>query len=96
MRRCVYHHIEFDDGILEKAVEKRRDQYGKMSKKFINMAMRRFLALREKTLRKRPSTGEFLVWLRVLALIVGARPDRLDQDLSRQPYLGVLLKDHRM
>jgi len=42
LRRCVYHHIRFDD-----------------------------------------------------ALAVGAYPELLDQDLSKLPYLGVLLKDHQ-
>lgn len=95
LRRCVYHHIEFDDTILERAVEKRKNEYGNLSKDFIKMAMQRFLALRDKTLRKQPSTGEFLVWLRVLALTVHTYPERLDQDLSGLPYLGVLLKDHQ-
>ncbi|MCP4694271.1 MAG: MoxR family ATPase, partial [Desulfobacterales bacterium] len=54
LRRCAYHHIEFDDSILERAVGKRKDQYGGLSENFIQMAVQRFLALREKTLRKRP------------------------------------------
>ncbi len=95
LRRCVYHHIEFDDTILERAVEKRKNEYGNLSNDFIKMAMQRFLALRDRTLRKRPPTGEFLVWLRVLALTAHTYPERLDQDLSRLPYLGVLLKDHQ-
>jgi len=95
LRRCVYHHIRFDDALVAKAVEKRREDYAKLSDDFIKLAMQRFLALRDHTLRKRPATGEFLVWLRVLALAVGAYPERLDQDLSKLPYLGVLLKDHQ-
>ncbi len=95
LRRCVYHHIEFDDTILERAVEKRKHHYENLSDDFVKMAMQRFLALRDKTLRKSPSTSEFLVWLRVLALTVHTRPERLDSDLSRLPYLGVLLKDHQ-
>ena len=31
----------------------------------------------------------------VLALAVGTYPERLEQDLSQLPYLGVLLKDHQ-
>ena len=59
------------------------------------LAIQRFLALRERPLRKRPATSELLVWLRVLALAVGTYPERLDQDLSKLPYLGTLLKDHQ-
>ncbi|MDM8516712.1 MoxR family ATPase [Desulfobacterales bacterium HSG16] len=95
LRRCVYHHIEFNDTILERAVEKRKEEYKNLSDNFVKMAMERFLALRNKTLRKPPATGEFLVWLRVLALTVHTYPERLDQNLSKLPYLGVLLKDHK-
>ncbi len=95
LRRCVYHHIEFNEYLLERAVEKRKKEYAGLSKDFIKMAMQRFFALREKTLRKTPSTSEFLVWLRVLALRIGTLPERLDQDLSKLPYIGVLLKDHQ-
>jgi hypothetical protein len=59
------------------------------------MAVQRFLALRDRPLRKLPSTGELLVWLRVLALAIGTYPERLDQDLSQLPYLSVSLKDHQ-
>ena len=95
LRRCVYHHIVFDDEIVEQAVATRRDEFGSLSDEFIQMALQRFLALRERSLRKQPATGELLVWLRVLALTVGTDSERLDDDLSKLPYLGVLLKDHQ-
>jgi len=95
LRRCVYHHIRFDDRIVERAVAGRKDEFGVLSDDFIKMALQRFLALRERSLRKAPATGELLVWLRVLALAVGTYPERLDDDLSKLPYLGVLLKDHQ-
>lgn len=95
LRRCVYHHIRFDDNLVATAVEKRKDEYAALSPDFLHMAVQRFVALRERPLRKRPSTGELLVWLRVLALAVGTYPERLEQDLSKLPYLGVLLKDHQ-
>lgn len=95
LRRCVYHHIRFDDKIVEQAVTTRRDEFSTLSDDFIKMALQRFLALRERSLRKQPATGELLVWLRVLALTVGTYPERLDKDLSKLPYLSVLLKDHR-
>lgn len=95
LRRCVYHHIRFDDDIVARAVAAHRDEYSTLSEDFVKLALQRFLALRERSLRKQPATGELLVWLRVLALAVGTYPDRLDQDLSKLPYLGVLLKDHQ-
>ena len=95
LRRCVYHHIRFDDQIVARAVEARRDEYSALPDSFIELALQRFLALRERSLRKLPATGELLVWLRVLALTVGTYPEQLDQDLSKLPYLGVLIKDHQ-
>ncbi|HKO97007.1 MAG TPA: MoxR family ATPase [Pyrinomonadaceae bacterium] len=95
LRRCVYHRIRFDDDIVWKAVASRKEDYSSLSPEFVKMAVQRFLALRELNLRKRPATGELLVWLRVLAAAVGAYPEQLSDDLSRLPYIGVLLKDHQ-
>ncbi len=95
LRRCVYHHIRFDDDLVAKAVKNRRDEFANLSDEFLQMAVRRFLALRDRDLRKHPATGELLVWLRVLALAAGTYPERLDKNLSKLPYLGVLLKDHQ-
>lgn len=98
LRRCVYHHIRFDDRIVEQAVKVRQNEFKNLSPEFIKMALRRFLALRDLNLRKKPATGELLVWLRVLALAVQTNPEHLDyleEDLSKLPYLGVLLKNHQ-
>ncbi len=95
LRRCVYHHIGFDDKIIEKAVSARQDEFKNLSEGFLKMAIQQFLRLRESNLRKKPATGELLVWLRVLSLATGTYPETLDQDLSKLPYLGALLKDHQ-
>ncbi|MDM8522031.1 MoxR family ATPase [Desulfococcaceae bacterium HSG8] len=95
LRRCVYHHITFDRDLLDKAVKKRTDEYPGLSEEFLDMAIDRFIALREFTLRKRPSTGELLVWLRVLGLNADHYSKYLDENLSELPYLGVLIKDHQ-
>ncbi len=95
LRRCVYHHIEFTDKIIELAVEARQDEFKNLSPEFCKMAVQRFLALRDRNLRKSPATGELIVWLKVLSSAVGTYPEKLEEDLSRLPYLGVLLKDHQ-
>ncbi len=100
LRRCVYHHIRFDDLLVQKAVESRREEFRSLSDDFVEMALKRFLALRDRGLRKAPATGELLVWLRVLALEFDRDPAELrdklySEDLSKLPYLGVLLKDHQ-
>ncbi len=91
-----YHHIYFDDQLLKDAIKARRELLGNLSDEFLQMALQRFMSLRDDNhLRKRPATGEFLVWLEVLALAVGTYPDVLDRNLANLPYLGVLLKDHQ-
>jgi len=95
LRRCVYHHIEFTDKMIELAVEARNEEFGNLSSEFCKMAVKRFLALRERNLRKRPATGELMVWLRVLSAAVGTYPEKLEEDLTSLPYLGALLKDHQ-
>lgn len=96
LRRCVYHHIEFDRKLLEKAVARRKTvEYQALSDDFIKLAIERFLDLRDCNLRKTPSTAEFLMWLRVLGLNVKQYSPQLDNDLSKLPFLGALLKDHQ-
>jgi hypothetical protein len=59
------------------------------------LAIDRFLDLRNSNLRKKPSTAEFLMWLRVLGLNVKDYSEKLDRDLSKLPFLGALIKDHQ-
>ncbi len=95
LRRCVYHHIRFDKDLVKKAVANRRADYDNLSDGFLELAIERFLALRERDLRKLPATGEVLVWLRVLSLAAGSYPEDLAEDLSQLPFLSTLLKDHK-
>ena len=75
--------------------------YSVFNQELLKLAIRRFLDLRDfDALRKKPATGELLVWLRMLALAAELNVDDLQQqlatkDLSALPYLGVLLKDHQ-
>lgn len=96
LRRCVYHHILFDSALLKRILTTRRDEFGTLSDGFLELAVERFLSLRERGLQKSPSTGELLVWLRVLAAAGEVSESRLrDADLSKLPYLGVLLKNRQ-
>jgi len=96
LRRCVYHHIRFDDQVLRNVIEMRRAEFSSLSPEFIELALKRFLSIRElKNLRKLPTTGEFLVWVRVLALTIGSEPEALMGDLADLPYLATLIKDSK-
>ena len=94
LRRCVYHHIRFDHELIRQIVESRQDEYPALDEGFRKMAVDRFLRLRESGLRKRPASGELLVWLRILGLRAKEYP-RLEEDLAKLPYLGILIKDHQ-
>ncbi|HKR11080.1 MAG TPA: MoxR family ATPase [Pyrinomonadaceae bacterium] len=94
LRRCIYHNIRFNEPLLRQAIEQRRQEYAQLSEGFLEMALRQFLALRARPLRKTPSTGELLVWLRVLATAIGTYPEKIDS-LAQLPFLGTLLKDQQ-
>lgn len=106
LRRCVFHYIEFNQAILQRAVEARKEEYRVLSEAFIQFALERFIGLRNKNLRKKPSTAELINWLRVIAvaakggtpdietLIKLPLPELLDGlRLKKLPFLGVLIKD---
>ena len=99
LRRCIYHHIEFTEEILRMAIENRRYEFKNLSPKFLDLAIERFIALREKNLRKKPSTSECIVWLQVLSIASKKDPETIEhllsEELSQIPYLGALLKDYR-
>ncbi len=104
LRRCVYHHIRFKDDLVIRAAEahaKGRPEFSNFPENLLKLAIRRFLDLRGlDVLRKKPATGELLIWLRMLALEARVDADTLEKqlatkDLSKLPYLGMLLKDRQ-
>ncbi|HEV7397522.1 MAG TPA: MoxR family ATPase [Pyrinomonadaceae bacterium] len=99
LRRCVYHHIYFSEELLALAVQKRREEYSDLSDDFLKLAIRRFMSLREGA-NKPPSTGEFLVWLRVVSYHSKVKSPGLEGLLEQVkdehaalPYAGLLLKN---
>lgn len=96
LRRCLYHHITFNDTLVRQAVAARRDEFGNLSDSLIELAITRFLNLRERgELRKKPATGELLVWLRILGLNPKDTEKKLKKRLIDLPCIGALLKDHQ-
>lgn len=94
LRRCVFHHIEFNEELLRQAVAARRADFAQLDDATIGAAIERFLELREKSLRKRPATAELLAWLTVLSAHSGAEARRVaDVALADLPALSVLIKD---
>ncbi len=95
LRRCVYHHIVLDETLLQKAVEKRRDEFAKLSDEFLELARRRLMELRSRQPRKPPSTGEFLMWLRILALRSSGSLEDLEGEIADLPYISLLIKNRQ-
>ena len=94
LRRCIFHHIDFTEELVNKAVASRRPLYARLSDAVIHSAVTRFLELRRKNLRKRPATAELLAWLLVLSAQGFADADKLsDSALHDLPHLSVLIKD---
>ncbi len=100
LRRCVYHHIDFSESLVRLAVRKRLREYSNLSEDFIDLAVRRYMALRDLPLRKRPSMSELFVWLRVLSLTAGQKSaglemNNLNVSLPQLPHINVLIKDRQ-
>ena len=97
LRRCVYHHIEFNDEIVRKAVESRRDEFQNLNDDFLEMAIKRFLTLRDMSLRKMPA-DQCVAGVVAASLAMAGRHSAqtgLEEELSKLPFLGTLLKDHQ-
>jgi MoxR-like ATPase len=94
LRRCIFHHIEFDEALLQRAVAARLDDFPNLSIEVRKAAVQRFLELRGRELRKKPATAELLVWLTVLAARGNLSANQLENcRLSELPAVSTLIKD---
>lgn len=105
LRRCTFHHIDFNLDMLHRVVESHSVGFASLAEQdgMLTLAINRFMQLRRGIrLRKQPATGELLVWLKAMALAAGTSPQRL-QELFFQlederrllPFLTTLLKDRQ-
>lgn len=93
LRRCVFHHIELDEALVQRAVDAHRPAFANLTDATVKAGLRRFFDLRALGLRKPPATSEFLWWLAVLSA-GGYDAVRVDQTpLADLPALSVLVKD---
>lgn len=87
LRRCIFHYIDFPDPKMMKKII--GVHHAGLDEVLLSQALEVFYALREVNgLQKKPSTSEFIDWVRALAL-GGVSPERIGGEL---PFLGVLLK----
>ncbi|WP_428262355.1 AAA family ATPase [Haliangium sp.] len=94
LRRCVVHHIELTDELLQAAVAAHAGSFPHLDEDLVRTALGRFLELRTYDLRKPPATAELLAWLAVLSARGDADADQLATcALSELPALVTLVKD---
>lgn len=93
LRRCLYCHLPFSKELLERSIRARSHELGTPSPAFVQLAIERFMEVRNLAIRKRPSTAEALVWFRALRLF------GVDEEVLRRarpgeiPHLEALVKD---
>ncbi|BAK98292.1 hypothetical protein OBV_10940 [Oscillibacter valericigenes Sjm18-20] len=86
LRRCIFHYIAFPDApMMERIV---RAHYPDLDKRLLDQALEQFYCLRDRDLKKKPSTSELLDWVQALS-IGGVDPKLLRSTL---PFAGILLK----
>ena len=67
LRRCLFYHIPFpSDEHLQAIVQKRFAGQPEFTPAFIESVIAHFREIRNLALKKKPATGEFLPWVRVL------------------------------
>src|SRR6185436_3424493 len=78
LRRCVFHYIEFPKAERLRQIIGERLGHLNLNEHLIEVALKRFFDLREKSLRldKAPATGELLPWMKMLVR-AGVNVDRL-------------------
>ncbi|MBF2760011.1 MAG: MoxR family ATPase [Ectothiorhodospiraceae bacterium AqS1] len=96
LRRCFFHYIRFPDADnMRKIVDV---HYPDIKKRLLNRALQLFFDLREMPgLKKKPSTSEFLDWIKLL-LAEDIPPEALhseDHKTSIPPLYGALLKNEQ-
>jgi MoxR-like ATPase len=96
LRRCFFHYIKFPDkSTMEKIVDV---HFPDLKKDLLREALDAFFKLRDiPGLKKKPSTSEFLDWIKLL-LAEDIPPEALRSDNSRKaipPLYGALLKNEQ-
>ena len=95
LRRCFFHYIRFPDAETLKRIV--AVHYPGLKPRLLDEALRQFMELREVPgLKKKPSTSEFLDWLKLILA-----EDLAPEDLKREPaemlprLHGALLKNEQ-
>jgi len=96
LRRCFFHYIAFPDKETMQAIVD--VHFPNLQEKLISNAMKLFYDVREtRGVKKKPSTSEFIDWIRLLLTdqIDGDKLYELDLEGSLPPFAGALLKNEQ-
>lgn len=78
LRRCVFYHISFpDEKRLGQILQKRFGKEGGLDPEFVKNLIRHFEKIRDIDLKKKPSTAEFLAWVRVMQSMEIKDPEKI-------------------
>lgn len=100
LRRCIFHRIELDEDLIEKAVESVARGVGEaggfphLDAATRNMARKRFWDIRNLAeIEKKPATAELLTWLCILSAQHVDLPTLENSALRSLPAIEALIKD---
>ena len=96
LRRCIFHRIEFPTGERLQQILRERLGHLNLADRLVEVATRRFEQVRQVPgIEKKPSTAEFIAWVRVLHAS-GIEPAALAEiRTSELPFVGALAKSEQ-
>ncbi|ETX04000.1 MAG: hypothetical protein ETSY2_31335 [Candidatus Entotheonella gemina] len=94
LRRCIFHHIELTEPLVQEAVNARAADFANLDAETRDEAQKRFWDIRANDqIQKPPSTAEILVWLTILSAQGTTAAQLRDVRLADLPALTALVKD---
>lgn len=96
LRRCVFHDLSFPGATRLSAILHERIDVAKLHTELTEVAVRRFLELREhKGFDKLPATGELVMWVKMLILAGVSASTLANTSLGELPHLGAIIKTRK-
>lgn len=95
LRRCIVHHIELSQELLQSIMQAWESQFPSLEKGARELALQRFGKIRDnERLSKKPGAAELLLWLTVLSARNCTEEELKEDDSTKLPAIECLIKDH--